>query len=105
MDESAIMVKSDKKKTVCIIGAGLSGMVTAKSCIDYDIEPIVYERTENLGGLWRFRDLVESGQGSVMRSTVVNSSKVLTAFSDYPFPEKYPNFMPNELMVCLHRFQ
>lgn len=95
MDQST---KSNKNKIVCIIGAGLSGMVTAKSCLEYGIEPVVYERTKNLGGLWRFRELVEPGQGSVMRSTVVNSSKVMTAFSDYPFPDDYPNFMPNELM-------
>ena len=102
MDQSTIIEQlSIKNKIVCIIGAGISGMVTAKSCLEYGIEPVVYERTKNLGGLWRFRELVEPGQGSVMRSTVVNSSKVMTAFSDYPFPDDYPNFMPNELMVCV----
>ncbi|KAH9423224.1 hypothetical protein DERP_003502 [Dermatophagoides pteronyssinus] len=89
---------NEKPKNVCIIGAGLSGMVTAKSCLEYGLQPIVYERTKNLGGLWRYREQIEPGQGSVMRSTVVNSSKTLTAFSDYPFPDKYPNFMPNDLM-------
>lgn len=92
-------------KTVAIIGAGMCGMAVAKACIEHDLKPLVFERTKFVGGLWRYRDLVESGQASVMQNTIVNSSKEMTAFSDFPFPSEYPNFMPNNLMVSSISFQ
>lgn len=38
-------------------------------------------------------------EGSVMRTTVINTSKEMTAFSDFPPPEKWANFMHNEQML------
>lgn len=91
-------------KTVAIIGAGICGMAVAKVCLENDLKPVVFERTKFVGGLWRYRELVESGQASVMQNTIVNSSKEMTAFSDFPFPSDYPNFMPNNFMVSLIQF-
>lgn len=34
-----------------------------------------------------------------MKSTVVNTSKEMMAFSDYPPPEHYPNFMHHSLVM------
>lgn len=36
-----------------------------------------------------------------MKSTVINTSKEMTAFSDFPPPEKFSNFMHN---VQLHKY-
>ena len=35
---------------------------------------------------------------TVMKSTVVNTSKEMMAYSDYPPPAEYPNFMHNTLV-------
>lgn len=65
---------------VAVLGAGPSGLAAAKSCVEAGLEPVVLEQAEALGGLWRFRQDSAPGQPSVMRSTVINSSKELTAF-------------------------
>ncbi|KAL3249737.1 hypothetical protein MRX96_055934 [Rhipicephalus microplus] len=59
----------------------------------------VFEQAEALGGLWRFRDDSSPGQPSVMRSTVINSSKELTAFSDFPPPAHFPNYMHHSVLL------
>lgn len=55
---------------VAVIGAGASGLTAIKCCIDEGLEPVCYERTKEIGGLWNYKDEVKSGQASVMKSTV-----------------------------------
>jgi cation diffusion facilitator CzcD-associated flavoprotein CzcO len=40
-----------------------------------------------------------SGEGCVMKSTVINTSKEMTAYSDYPPPGEFANFMHNTQML------
>ncbi|XP_029474103.1 dimethylaniline monooxygenase [N-oxide-forming] 5-like isoform X2 [Rhinatrema bivittatum] len=47
-------------KRVAVIGAGASGLVCIKSCVDEGLEPTCFERTDDLGGLWKFKTLVRS---------------------------------------------
>ncbi|WAR30988.1 FMO5-like protein, partial [Mya arenaria] len=63
------MNQSDIMK-VAIIGAGASGLTAIKCCLDEELEPTCYERTDELGGLWNYKDEVRDGQASVMKSTV-----------------------------------
>ncbi|KAL3069903.1 hypothetical protein niasHS_015638 [Heterodera schachtii] len=78
---------------VCIIGAGVSGLTAIKACIEEGITDIVcYEKTSQIGGLWNYRpDKVECA--TVMASTVINTSKEMMAYSDFPPPIEFPNFM------------
>uniref|UniRef100_A0A1I8H837 Flavin-containing monooxygenase n=1 Tax=Macrostomum lignano TaxID=282301 RepID=A0A1I8H837_9PLAT len=80
---------------VCIIGAGVSGLVSIKACLEEaeQFQPVCFERTNDIGGLWRFRE--DDGQACVMRSTVINTSKEMMAISDFPPSSSYPNFMHN----------
>ena len=55
---------------VAIIGAGASGLTAIKCCLDEGLEPVCYERTDEIGGLWNYKDEVRPGQASVMKSTV-----------------------------------
>lgn len=41
-------------KRVAIVGAGVSGLASIKCCLEEGLEPVCFERSENLGGLWRF---------------------------------------------------
>ncbi|RLV63176.1 hypothetical protein DV515_00018535 [Chloebia gouldiae] len=39
---------------VAIIGAGASGLCALKCCLDEGLEPTCFERSKDIGGLWRF---------------------------------------------------
>uniref|UniRef100_A0A914CVN4 Flavin-containing monooxygenase n=1 Tax=Acrobeloides nanus TaxID=290746 RepID=A0A914CVN4_9BILA len=77
---------------VCVIGAGVSGLPAIKSCIEAGLDVVCYEKSSDIGGLWNYRPDQDVG-GTVMKSTVVNTSKEMMAYSDFPPPEDWPNFM------------
>ena len=92
-------------KRICIIGAGASGLSSIKTLLESNqqqqqpkilFDPICYEATDDLGGLWRF---TQSESSSVYRSTVINTSKEMMAFSDFPIPDDYPPFLPHHLII------
>ncbi len=71
-------------KTVCIIGAGASGLTTIKQLQDEGHHPTCYERNEELGGAFYYQKVKEnSGVNSVYDNTVLTISNYLMAFSDY----------------------
>lgn len=41
------------------------------------------------------QDHAEEGRASIYRSVFTNSSKEMTCFPDFPFPDDFPNFMHN----------
>lgn len=41
-------------RRVAIIGAGASGLCALKCCLDEGLEPTCFERSKDIGGLWRF---------------------------------------------------
>ena len=84
-------------KKVCIIGAGASGLTAIKCCKDEGLEPVCFERTEELGGLWNYHEEQrEDGQASVYKSTVINTSKEMMCYSDFPIPADMPIYMHNK---------
>lgn len=80
---------------VIVIGAGISGIATAKCLRDAGLTTVVLERTGEVGGLWMFR---ENDYG-VMRFTHINVSKYNYCFSDYPFPEETADYPHNTDMA------
>ncbi|XP_040068438.1 flavin-containing monooxygenase 5-like [Ixodes scapularis] len=89
----------DSPLRVCIVGGGPSGILCARQMLDEGFQPIVYEMSSSLGGLWAYRDHSEEGVPSIMRSTVFNSSKEMCAFSDFPPPKETPNYMQHTKML------
>ena len=87
------------KKRVAVIGAGASGLVGIKCCLDEDLEPVCLERTSHIGGLWYYSEDVVDGQGSVSRTTVINTSKEIMCYSDFPIPKEFPNYMHNTKLM------
>ncbi|XP_007525262.1 flavin-containing monooxygenase 1 [Erinaceus europaeus] len=96
-------------RQVAIVGAGVSGLASIKCCLEEGLEPTCFERSDDLGGLWRFTEHVEEGRASLYKSVVSNSCKEMSCYSDFPFPEHYPNYVPNSqfleyLKMYAHRF-
>ena len=88
-------------KRAAIIGSGVVGVTTAKCCLEEGIDIVVYEKSSYTGGLWRYHSGEnEDGAATVMHSTVINSNKEVSAFSDFPPDETWSNFVHNSKMVC-----
>ncbi|XP_030792836.1 dimethylaniline monooxygenase [N-oxide-forming] 2 isoform X1 [Rhinopithecus roxellana] len=86
-------------KKVAVIGAGVSGLISLKCCVDEGLEPTCFERTEDIGGVWRFKEKVEDGRASIYQSVITNTSKEMSCFSDFPMPEDFPNFLHNSKLL------
>lgn len=81
-----------------VIGAGACGLITAKCLLDEGIEPVVFEQSKKIGGLWNYSEDLPDGGSLAYRSLRTNTSKQMMALSDYPFPETLPDF-PNRAEV------
>ena len=85
----ASSVHAKDKEQVIIIGAGPSGVVSAKSALECGLEPLVLEKADTLGGLWR------PSNGLTWKSLRTNISRYTTMFSDFPWPPNSDIF-PNQ---------
>ncbi|NXH50551.1 FMO1 monooxygenase, partial [Dicaeum eximium] len=88
-----------KGMRVAVVGAGVSGLAATKCCLDEGLEPTCFEQSQDIGGLWRYTEHIEAGRPSLYPSVISNTSKEMSAFSDFPFPEHFPVFLPNALLL------
>ncbi|NXC62189.1 FMO4 monooxygenase, partial [Aleadryas rufinucha] len=86
-------------RRVAVIGAGVGGLVSVKCCLDEGLEPICFESSEDIGGIWRYTDSTENGRVSVYHSIITNTSKEMSCFSDFPYPEDFPSYLPHSLVL------
>jgi cation diffusion facilitator CzcD-associated flavoprotein CzcO len=71
-------------KTIGIIGAGVSGLVTAKTMREHGFEVVVFEKETELGGVW-------ASMRRYPNVTTQNTRDTYT-FSDFPMPAHYPEW-------------
>ncbi|PAV60883.1 hypothetical protein WR25_17136 [Diploscapter pachys] len=88
---------------IAVIGAGASGLPAIKSALEENCEVICYEMASDIGGLWNYKPDPCPGEGSVMKSTVINTSKEMTSYSDFPAPSEYANYMHNSQLLKYFR--
>ncbi|XP_041476579.1 flavin-containing monooxygenase 5-like [Lytechinus variegatus] len=87
---------------VAIIGAGVSGLVAVKTCLEEGLEPVCFEKEHELGGLWVYRDEVGSdprGPAGIYKGLITNVSKEMMAFSDFSFPRHAPPYLTSDDVV------
>ncbi|XP_002734589.1 dimethylaniline monooxygenase [N-oxide-forming] 2-like [Saccoglossus kowalevskii] len=76
----------EDKKRILIIGAGVSGLTAIKSCLKEHLQPVCFERDDQLGGIWYYTEDLRPGQSSAAyKSIISNNSKETLCFSDFPF--------------------
>ncbi|MEO1763316.1 MAG: NAD(P)-binding domain-containing protein [Cyanobacteria bacterium J06629_18] len=73
-------------KKVCVIGAGVSGLVAAKTFLEDGFDVTVFEKKPGLGGVWE--------ESMVYPDVKTQNSRHTYCFTDYPMPEDYPEW-PN----------
>lgn len=71
-----------------IIGAGLSGIVTARTLLEEGFDVTVYEKDAEVGGVWARSRRYPGVHTQNPRDTY--------AFSDFPMPRAYPEFPSGE---------
>jgi Flavin-binding monooxygenase-like len=90
-------VRIEPAARIAIVGSGPSGLVTAKHALEAGFEPVVLEAGDELGGQWN-ATAAHSGIWPGMRT---NTSRAMTAFSDFPAPDSHP---PYPLAEQIHAY-
>ncbi|EFJ53123.1 flavin-containing monooxygenase [Volvox carteri f. nagariensis] len=73
------------RKTVAIIGGGLSGIAAAKAAVQAGLFPTIFDRRPALGGMW-------TDGAATYDSLHTNVSHFTCSFSDFPWPSSSPDF-------------
>ena len=81
----------------CVIGAGPSGLATAKALVDRGIGFDWFEKGSMVGGLWRIDN--DNGGAAAYETLHLNSSRPLTQYPSEPMPEDWPDYPSHELMA------
>lgn len=74
----------------CIIGAGMSGIVTAKALSDRNIPFDWFEMSDLIGGVWAFEN--PNGRSAAYRSLHIDTSKGQLELSDFPMRADTPHY-------------
>lgn len=91
------MLSPDQLK-VCVIGAGPSGITAAKNLRQVGITNlVVYEKSHQVGGNWAFS--LQQSHSSVFETTHIISSKTLSQYLDFPFPQEYPDYPSHKQLL------
>ncbi|MDG1234077.1 MAG: NAD(P)-binding domain-containing protein [Pseudomonadales bacterium] len=85
---------SDHKARVCVVGAGPSGLIMARSLMRAGAEVVVYERHSDVGGIW---DPDNSGS-PIYESAHFISSRFTSGFIGYPMPDTFPDYPGYKLL-------
>lgn len=85
-----------RSPTTAIIGAGISGLTSAKMLDDYGVAYTVFEASDRVGGNWAFGN--PNGHSSAYVSLHIDTSKHQLSFKDFPMPEHYPDF-PHHTLI------
>uniref|UniRef100_A0A3Q2VW41 Flavin-containing monooxygenase n=1 Tax=Haplochromis burtoni TaxID=8153 RepID=A0A3Q2VW41_HAPBU len=88
---------------VAVIGAGPCGLTSVKACLDEGMEPTCFESSDDMGGLWKFKEVSEPNRASIYRSLTINVWKEMMCYSDYPIPADYPNYMHHSKILNYFR--
>ncbi|MDP9791880.1 cation diffusion facilitator CzcD-associated flavoprotein CzcO [Catenuloplanes nepalensis] len=74
--------------SVCVIGAGLSGLAAVKNLKEHGFGVDCYERETSVGGAWNWRN----DRSAMFASTHLVSSRPTTEFPDFPMPDDWPDY-------------
>jgi cation diffusion facilitator CzcD-associated flavoprotein CzcO len=83
-------MRVDGLPSVCVIGAGVSGLTACKALSDFGVPHTCFEASDDVGGNWYFQN--PNGSSSAYRSLHIDISKPSISFRDFPMPDRYPDY-------------
>ncbi|QRN93161.1 alpha/beta fold hydrolase [Archangium violaceum] len=91
-----------RPKRICVVGAGPSGLVMAKSLLEEGHQPVIFEKQRTMGGLWVLNKEKTAG---AYKKTRFQSSMFTSIFSDFlPQDIKSTFYSVDEVMAYLRRY-
>ncbi|KAL0869186.1 hypothetical protein ABMA27_007469 [Loxostege sticticalis] len=91
----------------CIIGAGYSGLGTARFMKEHGVNFTVFEATRYLGGTWRFDPHVGTDEDglpmftSMYKNLRINTPRLTMEYTGFPFPEETQSYPTGE---CFYKY-
>ena len=76
--------------SVCLIGAGSSGITVAKGLKERGIPFDCFDKSDRVGGNWVFGN--KNRMSAAYETLHINTSRERMEYSDYPMPKSYPDF-------------
>ena len=91
-------MKQGKDVSVCVIGAGPSGITAVKHLIQVGITNIVcYDKNDQVGGNWIYSP--NPSHSSVYETAHIISSKKFSQYHDFKMPVDYPDYPNHKLLL------
>ena len=85
--------------TVCLVGAGSSGIAVAKALHQQGVPFDCIEASDRVGGNWVFGN--RNGMSAAYRDLHINTSRDRMAYSDFPMPADYPDY-PHHTQIAAY---
>ncbi|CAI9117088.1 OLC1v1018416C2 [Oldenlandia corymbosa var. corymbosa] len=80
----------NSRKTIGVIGAGISGLLACKYALQKGFLPTVFEAHDSIGGVW---------SSNVITTTKLQTPKYQFQFSDFPWPDSVAEEFPHHRQV------
>ncbi len=78
------------RATVCVIGAGSSGIAAAQALSSLGVAFDCFEAGSGIGGNWRYDN--DNEMSSAYESLHINTSRQMMEYAAYPMPETLPDY-------------
>ncbi|WP_430417667.1 flavin-containing monooxygenase [Parasphingorhabdus sp.] len=76
--------------SICVVGAGPSGLSAAKTFLQAGLDVTCFDGSPHIGGHWVIDN--PTGRSSAYRSLRTNTTKKMSRFSDFDWPDDWPEF-------------